>query len=277
MPLIVITGNPCSGKTTRSLELKNYFEKRLKGTEQSVEIISESDAIITAGYDKNMFYADSKKEKAVRSAIKSDIQRRLDTRNLLIFDGSNYIKGYRYEIYCMTKLYKTPQCTIYCDVPVEHGWMLNNQRTESDRYSRETFDALVARYETPNGKNRWDAPLFAVTLEDELIGDEIYKSLYEVKAPKPNQSTQNAPLASTNYLYELDARTQDIVNTILSAKQLGIDSDIKIPSCNMTVRNSATPAHLLRLRRQFLTYSKMQQIGIDLIAALFVQYLNKNL
>ncbi|XP_014476380.1 PREDICTED: protein KTI12 homolog [Dinoponera quadriceps] len=277
MPLIVITGNPCSGKTTRGLELKDYFKKRLESTGQSVEIISESDAIVTAGYDKNTFYADSKKEKAVRSAMKSDIQRRLDTRNLLIFDGSNYIKGYRYEIYCMTKLYKTPQCTIHCDIPVEHAWMLNNKRTKSDQYSRENFDALVARYEAPEGRNRWDAPLFAVTPDDELVGEEIYKSLYEVKAPKPNLSTQCPPLASTNYLYELDSITQDVINAILSAKQLGINNDIKVPGCSVTVCNSAAPAHLLRLRRQFLTYSKMQQSGIDQIAALFVQYLNKNL
>lgn len=57
MPLIVITGNPCSGKTTRSVELKSYFEQKLKDIGQSVEIISESDTIITAGYDKNTFYA----------------------------------------------------------------------------------------------------------------------------------------------------------------------------------------------------------------------------
>lgn len=57
MPLIVITGNPCSGKTTRSLELRDYFEKKLEGTGQNVEIISESDAITAAGYDKNIFYA----------------------------------------------------------------------------------------------------------------------------------------------------------------------------------------------------------------------------
>lgn len=88
---------------------------------------------------------DSKKEKAVRSAIKSDIQRRLNTRDLLIFDGSNYIKGYRYEIYCMTKLYKTPQCTIHCDIPVEYAWLWNNKRVELDRYNREIFDSLVVR------------------------------------------------------------------------------------------------------------------------------------
>nr|XP_012219281.1 PREDICTED: protein KTI12 homolog [Linepithema humile] len=277
MPLIIITGTPCSGKTTRSLELKEYFENRLKSNGQNVEIISECDAITKAGYDKNTFYADSKKEKGVRSALKSDIQRKLDARDLLIFDGSNYIKGYRYEIYCMTKLYKTPQCTIHCDIPVEHAWLWNEKRAESDKYDREIFDALVARYETPNSKNRWDAPLFAITPEDELICDEIYRSLYEVKSPKPNQSTQCPPLASTNYLYELDTITQDVINAILSAKQLGVNNEIKIPGCSVIVRNSGTAAQLMRLRRQFLTYSKMQQSGIDQIAVLFVQYLNKNL
>jgi len=42
----------------------------------------------------------------------------------------------------------------------------------------------------PNSKNRWDAPLYAVTPDDELMYDEIYKSLYEVAPPKPNRSTQ---------------------------------------------------------------------------------------
>lgn len=277
MPLIIITGNPCSGKTTRSLELKKYFENMLKNSGQNVEIISEYDAIIKEGYDKNVFYADSKKEKAVRSAIKSDIQRRLNTRDLLIFDGSNYIKGYRYEIYCMTKLYKTPQCTIHCDIPVEYAWLWNNKRVELDRYNREIFDSLVVRYETPDSKNRWDYPLFAITPEDELMFDEIYKSLYQVKSPKPNQSTQCPPLASTNYLYELDTITKDVINAILSAQQLGINNNIKIPGSNVTVQSTGTPAKLMRLRRQFLTYSKMQQSRIDHIATLFVQYLNKNL
>lgn len=48
----------------------------------------------------------------------------------------------------------------------------------------------MRRYETPDSKNRWDAPLFSVSAEDELKFDEIYRSLYEAKAPKPNLSTQ---------------------------------------------------------------------------------------
>lgn len=67
------------------------------------------------------------------------------------------------------------------------------------------------------------------------------------------------------------------VKAILSAKQLGIENEFKIPGYNLTVQNSCTAAQLMRLRRQFLTYSKMQQIEINQIASLFVQYLNKSL
>lgn len=54
MPLIIITGTPCSGKTTRANELKEFFETK-KG--KKVEIISEEEAITKANFDKNAFYA----------------------------------------------------------------------------------------------------------------------------------------------------------------------------------------------------------------------------
>jgi len=59
MPLIIVTGLPCSGKTNRTIELKEHFEKRFQDNELSrkVEIITEHDTIIKMGYDKNEFYA----------------------------------------------------------------------------------------------------------------------------------------------------------------------------------------------------------------------------
>lgn len=54
MPLIILTGIPSSGKTTRANELKDYFESK---RDKKVEIISEVDAIVKAGYDKNKFYS----------------------------------------------------------------------------------------------------------------------------------------------------------------------------------------------------------------------------
>lgn len=269
-----MTGIPCSGKTTRTLQLKEYFENKAG---KHVEIISEIDTITKAGYDKNSFYADSKKEKGVRSDVKSMTQQMLNQNDVLIIDGSNYIKGYRYEIYCMTKLYKTPQCTIHCDIPVEFAWLWNEGRPEVERYTREIFDGLVMRYETPDSNNRWDSPLFAISPEDELNFEEIYSALYLAKAPKPNLSTQCPPLLPTNYLYELDNITKQIVNNIINATQMGAEDKIKIPGYNLTVIAPRNGAQLLRLQRQFITYSKMQQIEINQIAPLFVQYLNKSL
>ncbi|XP_058799111.1 protein KTI12 homolog [Phymastichus coffea] len=273
MPLIIMTGTPCSGKTTRANELKNYFETRGK----KVEIISEEETIDKATFNKNSFYADSKQEKLIRGNIKSNAQRLLTQSDVLIIDGSNYIKGYRYEIYCMSKLYKTPQCTVQCDLPIEHAWLWNEKRSDNKQYSREIFDDLILRYEPPDNKNRWDSPLFIVNPEDQLPCKEIYSSLYEVKAPKPNMSTQCPPLSATNYLYEMDRITQDIINEIASAKQLGIEYNIKIPKYNVILLNSASIPQLTRLRRQFLNYSKIQQIETDKIPSLFIEYLNKSL
>lgn len=273
MPLIVITGLPCSGKTKRTLELKEFFETK----QLTVTIISEDAAIQKAGYNKNTYFAESKNEKGVRADIKSDVQRYLNSKDVLIIDGSNYIKGCRYEIYCLCKLYKTPQCTLHCDIPVEHAWLWNENRPESEKYSREIFDALVMRYEAPDSKNRWDSPLFAVLPEDELQFENIYSALYNVKAPKPNMSTQCPLLSSTNYLYDMDKITQEIVNEILAAKQIGIENDIKIQKYGHTLKNSGNAAQLSKLRRQFLTYTKMQQVAPDQIALLFIQYLNSSL
>lgn len=46
----------------------------------------------------------------------------------------------------------------------------------------------------PDNKNRWDSPLFSVTQDDKLQLDDIYHSLYLVKPPKPNMSTQTVSL-----------------------------------------------------------------------------------
>lgn len=64
---------------------------------------------------------------------------------------------------------------------------------------------------------------------------------------------------------------------ILAAKQIGIENDIKIQKYGHTLKNSGNAAQLSKLRRQFLTYTKMQQVAPDQIALLFIQYLNSSL
>ena len=53
------------------------------------------------------------------------------------------------------------------------------------------------RYEAPEGRNRWDSPLFTIQPEDILPFQEIEAALYNRKAPTPNQSTQSVLILDT--------------------------------------------------------------------------------
>lgn len=69
---------------------------------------------------------------------------------------------------------------------------------------------------------------------------------------------------------------------ILSAQNMGLEGDIKIPGPNnLNVKlngNKLTAAQLGRHRRQFLTYSKMHPSSdTSQVASLFVQFLNSSL
>lgn len=129
--------------------------------------------------------------------------RHLNKDDVVIFDAGNYIKGYRYEIYCATKSARVSQCTVFCAINDQQMKKFNFSPTRVDTdvntvpsnanvaYTQETLDALKMRYEEPQGNNRWDAPLFTIFPETSLDFEAIYKCLYEQGPPPPNLSTQN--------------------------------------------------------------------------------------
>lgn len=128
----------------------------------------------------------------MRGVLKSQVLRLILPTNVVILDGLNYIKGYRYELYCGTKANKNTQCTVHTEINRDEAWTFNeNRHNESDKYDRSTFDALVMRYESPEARNRWDSPLFVVFPNQELDKDAIYSSLFDKCPPTPNMSTQN--------------------------------------------------------------------------------------
>lgn len=201
MPLIIISGLPASGKSTRARQLCEHFEQQPGRT---VHIVAENEAIPRAGFAKNDYFGSSLKEKVVRADLKSSALRLLSQPDaLVILDGGNYIKGYRYELYCASKTARTTQCTVYCGIPRDRARAFNAERTAEDvvdavrldngnvAYSDDTFDALCQRFEEPHGNNRWDAPLFTVLPDDRLDVEGINGALFESKPPPPNKSTQS--------------------------------------------------------------------------------------
>ncbi len=56
--------------------------------------------------------ADSKEEKLTRAALKSAVERHTTRERIVILDSMNYIKGYRYELYCVSRAHSSSRCTV---------------------------------------------------------------------------------------------------------------------------------------------------------------------
>ncbi|KAG7280038.1 hypothetical protein CRUP_030494 [Coryphaenoides rupestris] len=191
MPLIVMCGFPSSGKTRRAHEMRDYFEKN---TDRKVHVVGDD---ATVCLEKNIVYGESQREKNVRGSLKAEVERKINTEDIVIVDSLNYIKGYRYELFCLIKHAQTPHCLVYCLTSAEVSSAWNSSREPEDQYTQ--------------AMNRWDSPLFTIQQEDTLPFEGISDAVFKRKAPPPNQSTLSQPLSSTNFLYELDKVTQDVL------------------------------------------------------------------
>ncbi|XP_066541172.1 protein KTI12 homolog [Hoplias malabaricus] len=273
MPLIVLLGFPCSGKSRRAEELREYFTNN---TERKVHVVGDE----AAGVERNSVYSDSQREKNLRAALRSEVERKLNKDDVVILDSMNYIKGYRYELFCLVKHTQTPHCLVYCLTSADLSSAWNKEREAERQYSQEVLDSLVLRFEAPDSRNRWDSPLFTVHKDDTLPFEAISDAVFKRKAPPPNQSTQSQPLSSANFLYELDRVTQDVLMTVLDSQKTSVPGDlITIPGATEKVelRRSLNMAELRRLRRQFISYTKTHPTDhIGQIANMFVQYLNRS-
>ncbi|CAG0898072.1 unnamed protein product [Darwinula stevensoni] len=268
MPLVIICGFPCSGKTSVANALSKYFLQQSR----DVVVISENDHVSC----RNKVYADSQDEKRIRGILKSQVQQFLNKDKVVILDAMNYIKGYRYELYCVSKGCHTTQCTVLCDVARDVALAWNDAHRH---YNTDVMQALMDRFEEPDSRKRWDNPLFHVRSLDDLDVGAICEALFERKPPPPNQSTQSQPLSSASFLHDLDRITQDIVNHLMSAQKLGEEGEIRVPSVEYPVNlPSRFPvAKLAQLRRQFISFMKARPQPQRAIPALFVQYLNSHL
>ncbi|XP_069480848.1 protein KTI12 homolog isoform X1 [Ambystoma mexicanum] len=274
MPLVILCGFPCSGKSQRVQELQ---EQLLQTGTRKVQVVGDE----VLGVDRNSVYADSRKEKELRGALRAEVERKLNKEDVVILDSLNYIKGYRYELYCLIKHTQTPHCLIHCLTSPEVSSEWNNKRQPENQYSQEIFDALVKRFEAPDSRNRWDSPLFSLQKDDPLPFEDLCNAIFHRKAPPPNQSTQTQPLSSTNFLHELDKITRDVVTALLNAQKTSVPGDlIVVPGANEKIEltRNLGMAELQKARRQFISYTKMHpNENISQVANMFVQYLNKSI
>ncbi|KAG0238101.1 hypothetical protein BGW41_008247 [Actinomortierella wolfii] len=286
MPLITLSGLPSSGKSRRAAEIKQYLEDRLQKQAQDdpstakqyrIHVINDESLKL----DKHLAYNTAADEKKARGALMSAVERLLSKDDIVIADGLNYIKGFRYQLYCLARAIGTPHCVIFTVCPIDQAREWNKA---SQAYPEKIFDELVMRFEEPDANTRWDGPLFSVLPEDPSLPlDQIWDAVILKKPPPPNLSTVVKVVQETNYLYEFEHTTQNIVQAILDAQKSGVPTtQIVVPLSSIPVRlpptRTVTLSELRRLRRQFTAMNKMRtMLNMNRVAEAFVEYLNQTL
>ncbi|KAF7315359.1 hypothetical protein MIND_00050500 [Mycena indigotica] len=258
MSLVTLVGYPASGKSSRAAQLVASISKLLPPHLSAVVVSDETLNIAPSAYD------DSRTEKPARAALFTAVQRMLSPTTVLIVDAPNYIKGFRYQLYCAAREMKLRVCTIYVVATPDlcHKW--NDARTDGRAYSTATLENLIVRFEEPSSMVRWDSPLFTVPWNEELPTSDIAQAILSGSVKPPNSGTIAAVKAPTDALHVIEQIATATVDAIISAQAetqgsgglvtLPISSELKLP-ISLPPRN-LTLSELQRLKRQFVTVHK---------------------
>lgn len=297
MALVVICGQPCSGKSTAVSCLVEALQE--SESKPSVKIIDESSLHL----NRNQTYVDMVAEKNLRGVLRSQVDRSLSRDSIIIVDSLNSIKGYRYELWCLARAAGTRYCVLHCDVEETTCRKWNQERSEKSdsSYDDKIFEDLVRRFERPDSRNRWDSPLFelwpsrgcieksssAIVDAVTYLTKKVDSKTRDVKVLQPTIATQSARLTEANSLYELDRATQDITNMIVEAQSQAIGGPLNGVSLgpglpNLNISRPVSLPELRRLRRTFIKLTGQSSLSgppppsdADSAKRLFVDYLNR--
>lgn len=298
MALVVICGQPCSGKSKAALCLAEALKE---SESKQVRIIDEA----CFHLDRNQSYANMPSEKNLRGVLRSEVDRSLSKDNIIIVDSLNNIKGYRYELWCLARAAGIRYCVVYCDVEETECRKWNEGRREKGEasYNDSIFEDLVRRFEKPDRRNRWDSPLFelwplrevtekaSASIVDAVnyITKQVDSKTRDVKILQPTIATQSTRFSDANSLYELDKATQEVANKIVEAQSgalgvppNGISIGKDLPAINVS-RSVGLP-ELRRLRRTFIKLTGQTSLSgrpppsdADTAKRMFIDYLNREL
>ncbi|KAJ7188361.1 chromatin associated protein KTI12 [Mycena filopes] len=286
MALVTFAGFPASGKSTRVAQLVAQLAPTLP-PHLTVRVVSdESLNIPPSAYD------DSRAEKPARGALFTAIQRLMGQDTVLIVDAPNYIKGFRYQLYCAAREMKLRVCTVYVVATPELCREWNASRTDGRAYNPETLENLLVRFEEPSSMVRWDSPLFTVPWTEQVPVSEIAEALLTGTVKPPNSGTLAAAKAPSDALHVLEQTSIAMVSAIMDAQAATQGSGglvtLSLLSTKMTLPSrNITLSELQRLKRQFVTvHKKAITLGTtekgavdwaeESVANRFVTYLEEN-
>ncbi|KAI9715617.1 MAG: hypothetical protein M1828_000760 [Chrysothrix sp. TS-e1954] len=284
MALVTISGFPSAGKTTRALQLVSHFQSCItpgddtcitrapkkvvyicdhglenpspaRGIGKDSTSINNAKVKWIALSSPRSSYTTAKDEKQARGHLFATAQRHLDTDTVVVLDGPNYIKGFRYQLHCEAKNLRLRSCVVHVaakedDARQRNEARLRNTQTgansgqsmttggsaQADPYDEGLWEDLIRRYEEPNAMARWDKPLFTVVSgeeEEPNWEDRVWRegvcgegagsgkgaSDGGGAGVRPNAAAVVPPPTDPNHLHALDRITQDMLFLIHTDQQ----------------------------------------------------------
>lgn len=299
MALVVMCGQPCSGKSEAAACLAAALRSSVPDV--TVRVIDESSLHL----GRNESYKDMVVEKNLRGVLRSEVDRSVSRDGIIIVDSLNNIKGYRYELWCLARASGIRYCVFFCDTEVDHcrDWNVKRQERGEPSYVSNIFEDLVRRFERPDRRSRWDSPLFELfPTREEIVESspviaeavsyltkKVDSKTRDVKVLQPTIATQSVRTTEGNSLYEMDKATQEVVSAIVEAQSGGLGLAMNkislgpnLPTINL--QRSVGLPELRSLRRTFIKLAGQYSLSgrppptdADSAKRMFVDYLNREI
>lgn len=276
MPLLIICGFPASGKTFRAQQLIDYLSKN--HPEVSVTLINTEKFSI----DKNKAHSTPSLEKEHFGFFRSNVEKNLSNNKnqLLIIDDLNFIKGLRYELFCLARTAKSTYAVLFCDTEKSEAKALNQHRNE--KYDEETMESLLNRFERPISSNRWDSPLFSVAPEDSLPFEELCNVLFDQKKKsKDPVSTKQELKLGQDYSKMIDQVLNGLIDEIMEKVRKNAEEE-KLKRVlfvrgkeKVELKAGLSATELKALKMQFLNMNKQNPLkNAEQVAGAFLYFLS---
>lgn len=243
MALIIISGIPGSGKTLLANNLQPLF------TEQGHECAIVSEPSVEDGA-----FTNSKRELQARSDFKASVRRAISPNKIVIADGMNFIKGFRYELFCIAREQNLRFCCCFCDADPSEA----KQRSLS-RYSELVVNDLIGRMEKPNEKNKWDRPLFVVkdVNDKEMLNSIVKTALSKNNQLAPKKATAKAMGSSASLNDKVDHEINEFCTELLKLQNMvPLGSEVKICGAKLVLKKQLNSGQLSRAKREFADRAK---------------------
>lgn len=248
MALVLLCGHPASGKSAVATSL----HASLTAEGQACVVVADEGT-------RAELFADAGAERTQRSRLRARAERALTPGVVVVVDSLNYIKGFRYEMYCVAKTAALGYCVVHCD-----GGGIAADAGREDAFGETLCRALVGRFEAPVEGNRWDSPLFRANVGEGACDDTVDSICQYVRtgaALAPTAATRAAGRQGPDVLGDLDRFTREAEAAVVAELQAGcgVGSKIRVPggARAVCVARRCRVAELRGMRRAYLGLARM--------------------